>query len=88
MRSSSGALEVRGASTHNLQDVNVDIPLAVLCDHRVAGSGKSSLIHGSVAGREGVVVIDQGAIRGSPEQPGDVRACSNRSARRSRRPTA
>ena len=66
MRSSSGALEVRGASTHNLQDVDVDIPLAVLCVITgVAGSGKSSLIHGSVAGREGVVVIDQGAIRGS-----------------------
>ncbi len=66
VRSSSGTLDVRGASTHNLQDVDVDIPLAVLCVITgVAGSGKSSLIHGSVAGREGVVVIDQGAIRGS-----------------------
>ena len=65
-RSSSGALEVRGASTHNLQGVDVDIPLGVLCVLTgVAGSGKSSLIQGSVAGREGVVVIDQGAIRGS-----------------------
>src|ERR671930_1488631 len=66
VRSPSGALEVRGASTHNLQDVDGDIPLGMLCVLTgVAGSGKSSLIHGSVADRDGVVVIDQGAIRGS-----------------------
>jgi excinuclease UvrABC ATPase subunit len=66
VRTSSGALEVRGASTHNLQGVDVDIPRGVLCVLTgVAGSGKSSLIHGSVAGRDGVVVIDQGAIKGS-----------------------
>jgi excinuclease UvrABC ATPase subunit len=66
VRSSSDALEIRGASNHNLQDVDVDVPLGVLCVITgVAGSGKSSLIHGSVAGRDGVVVVDQGAIKGS-----------------------
>ena len=66
VRPSSGVMEVRGASTHNLQDVDVDIPRGVLCVLTgVAGSGKSSLIRGSVAGRDGVVLVDQGAIRGS-----------------------
>ena len=66
VRTSSGVLEVRGAATNNLQDVDVDIPLGVLAVLTgVAGSGKSSLINGSVAGRDGVVSVDQTPIRGS-----------------------
>jgi excinuclease ABC A subunit len=66
VRKPNGALEIRGANTHNLHDVDVDIPQGMLVVVTgVAGSGKSSLIHGSVAGLDGVVVMDQTAIRGS-----------------------
>jgi len=65
VRTPTGQLAIRGATTHNLQGVDVDIPLGVLCVVTgVAGSGKSSLVHGSLP-REGVVFVDQGAIRGS-----------------------
>ncbi|HEX5597251.1 MAG TPA: excinuclease ABC subunit UvrA [Micromonosporaceae bacterium] len=65
-RKSTGTLEIRHATRHNLRDVSVDIPLGVLCVVTgVAGSGKSSLIHGSMPKGAGVVSIDQTPIRGS-----------------------
>ena len=66
VRTPTGTVEIRNATTNNLRDVDVDIPLGMLVVVTgVAGSGKSSLIHGSVSGRDGVVSVDQGPIRGS-----------------------
>ncbi len=66
VRTAAGAVEIRGATENNLRDVDIDIPLGVLVVVTgVAGSGKSSLIHGSLSKRDGVVSIDQGAIKGS-----------------------
>src|SRR5687767_104429 len=66
VRTPTGTLKIRGAKTHNLRNVSVDLPLGVLVVVTgVAGSGKSSLIHGSVSGQQGVVTVDQAPIRGS-----------------------
>ncbi len=66
VRKPTGKLEIRGASENNLQGVDVDVPTGVLVVVTgVAGSGKSSLIHGALGKREGVVTVDQGAIKGS-----------------------
>ena len=66
VREATGAIEVRGANRNNLRNVDVDVPLSVLCVVTgVAGSGKSSLIHGYISKQEGVIAVDQTPIKGS-----------------------
>lgn len=66
VRAFTEVVKIRGATSHNLRNVDVDVPLGVLVVVTgVAGSGKSSLIHGSLSGLDDVIVVDQGAIRGS-----------------------
>ncbi|MFN3950757.1 ATP-binding cassette domain-containing protein [Microbacterium sp.] len=66
VRRPTGAMPIRGASQHNLRSVDVDVPRGVLTVVTgVAGSGKSSLIHGNLPASDDVVVVDQSAIKGS-----------------------
>jgi hypothetical protein len=89
-RTPTGTLEIRGASAHNLRDVDIDIPArGAVRVHRRRRVGQELAVTGSVSGRDGVVSIDQGAIKGSRRSnPRRTRGCSSRSARHSPRPTA
>ena len=88
VREPAGALEISDAGSHNLRDVDVDVPLGVLTVVTgVAGSGKSSLIEGSLRGRDGVAMIDQAPIKGSRRSARPrIQGCSSPFGRHSRRP--